>query len=234
MKKVFSLFTYIFVFPIVPLISFLALFFLWDNSTGVFVIETFIFCGCVLFNYFYFAYKTNQLHDMENDYFKLSINQLKKFNGIIEVKLEEGKGVIEIQDRKLEFNLGNYPFQKSYICAYFIRQLLYREMNERHKPLGYLFKSFYRPLCILQKKEIREIVINFHENDSTKKICIVKDYKPLNKGFKNLITEAPYYWLALQRHGGGRTLNRIIKRIDEVAYWDNASSKVRAMRYNNK
>lgn len=233
MKKVFFLFTYIFVFPIIPSLSFLIMFLFWDNYTGIFVVGTLVCCSCLIFNYVYFARKTNQLHKMDNDYFKLSINQLKKENGRIEARLQEGKWVIEIQEQRLEFALDDYPFQKSYICAYFIRQITYCEMNELHKPLRYLFQYFYKPLKVLKKKELCEVSVDFYENDKLDRRYVVKNYKPLNGWLKNGITQAPYYWLAFQRHSSGNTLNKIIKRIDEVAYWDNGSEKVRAERYKN-
>lgn len=166
---------------------------------------------------------------MDNDYFQLNVNDLKKNDGIIVAKLEAEKWIVEIQGQKLEFALADYPFQKSYICAYFIRQLLYYEMNEKQKSLRYLFKIFQKPIHKLQKKELPEVAIDFHENGIAKKLYIVKNFKPLHTAFRRWITQAPYIWATGSR-SYGRILGKRIKKINEQKYWDESSVKVRILR----
>ena len=221
MKKLVDICSYFLIFPVVPIVSLILFVFLLDgifqdSVAAIIVFEFLVIAISILGEYYYFNWRTNRLHNIRNDDFLLDFTTLKREGQIIVAVFSEGVWSVDIQGRQLLFSLGSYPFEKSYIAAYFIRQFLYSEINAKAWMLGAMFEVY--PIHSLIKKEMKEVFISFQKNGKEKKVCIVRDYKPKNILLKRWITRAPYYWTSVYK-GRGSILGNRIKNLSEEKYW---------------
>lgn len=168
------------------------------------VISTICECICLLISFALILkqFSKNPKNDLTQFSFKWSN---KKYGNALQINVTREKNIWKTNglEDEIFFEFSDYLFQKSYIASYFIRQIHYRIINEKHLVLKELFKQQKTP-------NINTLILIFNYANKEERMKIVCDGKSKLSFLIKMILKGKYTRHFYHKYAYNNCLNSFV------------------------
>lgn len=147
----------------------------------LFLINIFLFVVIFLIGYFLLveiieSYPLNDYCEYEWNPLNSTIVSQDQKRFVIDFYVNESLWETKHEKENIRFDMKGFVFPKTYICAYFIRNLNYIIMNKKHM----FFKKLPLSNCLLPFDKYENLFLRFHIKNKVILKKVVKNYKTIS------------------------------------------------------